>query len=100
MPKSILDVLKGFHDTTMFLTLGLWLCVAPFVVLFTFPFFGWQGSLTAATIAFLIALALCWGVCLFPKSLRDGANRKDRAIPRIDQSPAEVRSNAHRSRVR
>ncbi|MBI4790361.1 MAG: hypothetical protein HY782_25290 [Chloroflexi bacterium] len=82
MPKRIRHLLNGFHDTTMLLTLVLWLCVVPFVVLFTLPFFGWQGGLAAAAITFLIALALCWGVCLFPKI------------------PEEVGSNAHRSSLR
>ena len=68
MLAHIRHILSGFHDTTMFLTLMLWLCVAPFVVLLTFPFFGWQGSITAVVITFLIALALCWSICLFPKT--------------------------------
>ena len=60
-------ILGGFHDTTMSLTLVLWLCVVPFALVFTVPFFGWQGGLAAAMITFLIALTLCWGICLFPK---------------------------------
>ncbi len=80
--REWIDVLLGrFHDTTMFLALALWLCVAPFVLLFTLPFFGWQGGLTATVILFLLALAACWGICLFPKDL-------------------EGKSNAHRSRMR
>ncbi|MCL4395842.1 MAG: hypothetical protein M1482_13745, partial [Chloroflexi bacterium] len=67
MIERIQAILGGFHDTTMFLTLVIWLCVVPFVLLFTVPFFGWPGGLTAAMITFLIALAACWGVCLFPK---------------------------------
>ena len=66
MPNRIRHWLNGFHDTTMFLSIGLWVCVAPLVLLFTFPFFGWQGGLTAVAIAFLLALVLCWGICLFP----------------------------------
>jgi len=82
MLAHLRNILNGFHDTTMFLTLMLWLCIAPFVLLFTLPFFGWQGGLAAAAITFLIALAACWGVCLFPKI------------------PEEVKRNADRSRVR
>ena len=67
MFARIRHVLSGLHGTTMFLSLIIWLCVVPFVLVFTVPFFGWQGGLAAALIAFLIALALCWGVCLFPK---------------------------------
>ena len=65
--STLRKYLSGFNDTTMFLALMLWLCVAPFVLLLTLPFFGWQGSVTAVVIAFLLALALCWGVCLYPK---------------------------------
>ncbi len=59
--------LDGLHDTTMLLALVIWLCIVPFVLALTLPFFGWQGGLTAAVITLFIALALCWGVCLFPK---------------------------------
>jgi hypothetical protein len=67
MSWQIRNILNGFHDTTMFMALMLWLCVVPFVLLFTLPFFGWQGAFLAALITFLIALAACWGICLFPK---------------------------------
>ena len=80
--RTIRKYLSGFHDTTMFLALMLWLCVAPFVLLLTLPFFGWQGSVTAVVIAFLIALALCWGICLFP------------------ENSTEVNSNVNGSRLR
>lgn len=71
MRAFIRDFSNGFHDTTMFLTLMLWLCIAPFVLLFTIPFLGWQGGLAALVIAFLLALAICWGVCLYPKIPKD-----------------------------
>lgn len=77
MPKRIRNLLNGFHDTTMFLALGLWICVAPLVILFTVPFLGWQGGLTAVVLSFLIAVALCWGICLFPR-LADDAGAKPR----------------------
>jgi hypothetical protein len=51
----------------MLLALAIWLCVVPLVLLFTLPFFGWQGGFIAAAVTFLIALTLCWGVCLFPE---------------------------------
>lgn len=72
MFARIRHILSGLHDTTMFLSLIIWLCVVPFILAFTVPFFGWQGGLAAALIAFLIALALCWGVCLFPKIPEEG----------------------------
>ncbi len=76
---TIRKYLSGFHDTTMFLALMLWLCVAPFVLLLTLPFFGWQGGVTAVVIAFLIALAMCWGICLFPKNPKEANSNVDRS---------------------
>ncbi len=68
---NIRNILNGFHDTTMYLSLMLWVCVAPFVLLLTVPFFGWSGGFTAAIIAFLIILAACWGICFFPKNSKE-----------------------------
>ncbi len=70
------ELRDGLHDTTMFMTLMIWVCIVPFVILFTLPFFGWQGSLTAAVITFVIALIACWGVCSFPKSPVDDSSGK------------------------
>ncbi len=67
MRERVRHFLNGFHDTTMFLALMLWVCLAPFVLFFTVPFFGWQAGLAAVLIAFFVVLALCWGVCVFPK---------------------------------
>ncbi|MBI5035040.1 MAG: hypothetical protein HZB51_31335 [Chloroflexi bacterium] len=67
MLTSIRQFLNGCHDTTMVLTSMLWVCILPVVLILTIPVFGWQGGLTAAAISFFIMLALCWGVCLFPK---------------------------------
>jgi hypothetical protein len=67
MKKRIRVIVGGFQDTTMFLALAVWLCVVPLVLLFTLPFFGWQGGLTAAVVTFLLALALCRAVCLYPQ---------------------------------
>lgn len=58
---------SGYHDTTMVLALTLWICVLPIVLVFTLPFWGWQGSVTAAGVTFLVMLALYRGVCFFPK---------------------------------
>lgn len=82
MLTHIRRLLSDFHDTTMFLALMLWLCVAPFVLLLALPFFGWQGGITAVVITFLIALAMCWGICLFPKN------------------PVEEKTNVNGSRLR
>ena len=63
------------HDTTMLLTLFLWLCALPFVLLLTVPFFGWQLGVLAAAIALFIALIICYALCYFPKiSVEDKSN--------------------------
>lgn len=63
------------HDTTMLLTLFLWLCALPFVLLLTVPFFGWQLGILTAAIALLMVLVVCYAVCYFPKiSVEDKTN--------------------------
>lgn len=93
MLAHLRNILNGFHDTTMFLTLMLWLCALPIVLLVTLPFFGWQGGITAAVITFLIVLALCWGICLFPKNLTEVKPNVDRSrLRQARQAP----TRAHR----
>ena len=65
--KTRIRELWRMHDATMLFTLTLWLCVSPFVLLFTVPFFGWQTGLMAVGIALPVALGLCWTLCQFPK---------------------------------
>jgi hypothetical protein len=67
MLKRLRHLLGGFQDTTLFLTLMLWICVAPLVLVLVVPLFGWEIGLLAAALTLLIALALCWGICIFPK---------------------------------
>ncbi len=67
MIERLRVIVCGFQDTTMFLALAIWMCAVPLVLVFTLPFFGWQGGLTAAMVTFLLALALCWAVCLYPQ---------------------------------
>ncbi len=67
MIERLRVIVRGFQDTTMFLALAVWMCVVPLVLLFTIPFFGWEGGLSAAVVTFLLALALCWAVCLYPQ---------------------------------
>jgi len=69
--------LSGLHDTTMVLSLMLWLCVPPFVLLLTVPFFGWQVGIPAVAIALLLILAACWGICLFPKIPKEANSNVD-----------------------
>jgi hypothetical protein len=47
----------------MALTLGIWFCALPFVLLLLGPFFGLKITWAAAG-GLLLALAMiCWGVC-------------------------------------
>ena len=63
------------HDTTMLLTLFLWLCALPVVLLLTVPFFGWQLGILAVAGALLLSLVLCYALCYFPKiSVEDKSN--------------------------
>ncbi len=75
MLAGIHNILSGFHDTTMFLSLMLWLCALPIVLIITFVFFGWQGAITGAIVSLVAAIIVCWGICLFPKNLlEDNSN--------------------------
>ncbi len=80
MRECIRVIAAGFHNSTMFLALAVWMCVVPLVLVLTLPFFGWQGGLTAAVVTFLLALALCWAVCLYPQisdpAIASGATRR------------------------
>lgn len=59
----------------MLLSLALWLCALPIVLLLSVPFFGWQGGLGAAIITLLATIVVCWGICFFPKiSTKDNAH--------------------------
>lgn len=63
------------HDTTMLLTLFLWMCALPFILVLTVPFFGWQLGILAAAILLLLALLVCNALCYFPKiSVEDKSN--------------------------
>ncbi len=75
----IRNILSGFHDTTLFLTLMLWLCVTPFILVLIVPFFGWQVGIVAVALALLIALALCWGICVFPGITQEVNSNIDRS---------------------
>ena len=51
------------NPTPMMLTLGVWICTLPFLLLVTIPLFGLKVAGVAAA-GFLVALALvCRGVC-------------------------------------
>lgn len=68
MKAQFLNFVHGFHDTTMLLSLALWLCAVPIVLLVVVPFFGWRAGVGAAIVALLLALLVCWGICFYPNS--------------------------------
>ena len=67
MKARMQNLWNGIHDTTLLLTLFLWLCTLPFILLFTIPYFGWQVGVLAAAIALFAALIVCYALCYFPK---------------------------------
>ncbi len=79
MLAGIHNILSGFHDTTLFLTLMLWLCVTPLVLVVIVPLFGWELGIIAVALTLLIALALCWGICVFPKIPEEADSNVDRS---------------------
>lgn len=54
-----------FQDTTLFLTLALWLCTLPLLVLVAVPFLGWKVTAYLAGGLLVIDLLICWFVCTF-----------------------------------
>ena len=82
MKSHFRNLWNNLHDTTMFLTIVLWLCVLPLVLWLTIPFFGWQGAGVSAAITLVAALVACYGICTFSKI------------------PSEEELNAHRPRLR
>lgn len=66
MKARLMDWLQA-HDTTMLLTLGLGLCVLPFVLLFTVPFVGWALGIPIAALVLLFVTLICYVLCYFPK---------------------------------
>lgn len=66
MKARILKLRPNIHDTTLLLTLFVWLCALPFILLLTVPFFGWQVGLLAAAVALFAVLIICYALCYFP----------------------------------
>jgi len=67
MKRRLRNLWIGLRDTTLFFTLLMWLCVLPFVLLLTVPFFGWQGGVIGAIITFVAALIGCYIICAYPQ---------------------------------
>ena len=51
----------GLDD--MALAIVIWLCTLPLVGLLVIPFFGLKVGLVVATALFIVAMAICWGIC-------------------------------------
>ncbi len=79
MFKRFKHILSSIQDTTLFLTVMLWVCVAPFVLFLAVLFFGWEAGIVAVALTLLIALALCWGICVFPKITQEANSNVDRS---------------------
>lgn len=79
MFKRFMHILSSIQDTTLFLTVMLWVCVTPLVLVVIVPLFGWEAGLVAVALTLLIALALCWGICVFPKIPEEADSNVDRS---------------------
>lgn len=53
----------GLELDDMTIALLIWLCMLPLIGILIIPFFGWQGGLMAATVLFILAMVICWGLC-------------------------------------
>jgi hypothetical protein len=58
------------HFDRMALTLLVWLCGLPLVVLTVAPLFGLTMAAVAALVLFLVALAVCWSICSWKNERR------------------------------
>ncbi|HLF28974.1 MAG TPA: hypothetical protein VJG32_21820 [Anaerolineae bacterium] len=51
------------HFDRMALSLLVWLCSLPLVVLVVVPLFGLTAAAVTALVLFLVALVVCWSIC-------------------------------------
>jgi len=51
------------HFDQMALTIVLWLCSLPLIVLTVLPLFGLEAAAISALVLFFIVLAVCWSIC-------------------------------------
>ncbi|HKZ82948.1 MAG TPA: hypothetical protein VJ793_04750 [Anaerolineae bacterium] len=51
------------HFDQMALTIIVWLCSLPLIVLIVLPLLGLEVAAVAALTMLIIALAMCWGIC-------------------------------------
>jgi hypothetical protein len=48
----------------MELTLGIWLCALPFVLLLLGPWLGFKAALGAAAVLAVVLATVCWMLCV------------------------------------
>lgn len=48
----------------MELTLGIWLCALPFVLLLLGPWLGFKVALAAAAVLAVVLMTVCWMLCV------------------------------------
>lgn len=69
-----------FQDTTLFMTLALWLCTLPVLLLIAPRFIGWELTWYLAAALLLGEILACWIVCRLPtpdKGARDARNERN-----------------------
>ena len=54
-----------FQDTTLFMTLALWLCTLPVLAMFIPPFLGWEVTAYLAGFLLVADLVACLVLCAF-----------------------------------
>ena len=54
-----------FQDTTLFLTLAMWLCILPLLAILALPFLGWKVTIYLAGFLLVADLVACWFLCTF-----------------------------------
>ena len=68
-----------FQDTTLFMTLALWLCTLPVLLLLAPRFIGWELTWYVAGVLLVGELLACWTVCRLPASqTKAGSTRNGR----------------------
>jgi uncharacterized membrane protein YqjE len=57
---------KAQWDTPVIVAVFIWLCLLPLVAWLVVPFFGWEAGFAVAAVLLVLALSLCWLLCLGP----------------------------------
>lgn len=61
-------------QTPLSLTVGVWLCCLPIILLLVIPFFGWKVGAIGALVLFGILLVVCFGICTTKAYKKGGEN--------------------------